>query len=309
MVSTSGSILVPAAVSPDRTRIAYLDGALEPERLFIVDATGTDHPVPGWPVSRSWATIAWPNDHSLILGEYWLMDGSAFALDPESGDLALIPPSFPITSDDGELRGGQPAGLPFAYYNSAMDLVAVPRYLEAEDRHTVELRSLPNGDLLWKGASWGVDPIWSPDGRSLVVILRSEPDDHDCAILALVDHEGRETSLDECVWLGASWSPDGNTIAAWKPGNGSACPEGLNSGALMLLDLESYSKRTLRICADQSRAGITIDQQPIWSPDGNYIVVNRYDYRLEPVDSLLIDLADNKAYVIPGAMEVAAWIW
>jgi len=311
MVSSPSQVQVPAVVSPDTTRVAYLDGAAEPERLFIVDAEGIEHPVPAWPEGRSWATISWPNESALLLGEYWVKDGSLFALDPSTGSLLLLPPIFPTTSDDGDLRGGEPAGLPFVYYDASLQSVAVPRFLRAENRHTVELWSVPTDSLVWKAHSWGTDPKWAPNGDHVAVVLRADPDSdvHECAVLAVVDHHGRETPLHECVWLGTSWSPDGSTIAAWRAGDTYACPEGLSSSTLMILNLEAYSRRTLRICADESRAGIKESRSPIWSPDGNYLALNRYDYQLDPVDSLVIDLANNKAYVIPHATEVAAWIW
>lgn len=310
--SSPPSVWVPATVSIDRRLLAYTNGPDLPEQLFIVDAAGLRQETPAWPRFRGWMPIGWLDNHRLLLSEYWLFDGSAYLYDLHTGELTLVPPPFPVVNEDGEFRGGEPRDLPIAYYNRDLDRVVISRYSEdAPNRHTIELRSAPDGQLIWKADSKGEDPVWDPEGQRFAVILRSEIHDGDdyCTTLALVSQDGQPTYLDDCAWHAASWSPDGNSIAAWSGGESPDCPGGISSTTLMLLNVKNRHKKSLRICNDQSQAGIPMNQQPIWSPDGKFIVINRYDYQLEPVDSLLIDPASGMAYTIPRAKEVAGWMW
>lgn len=301
----------PAVVSGDRRWLAYLEGESSPEQLVIVDASGKSQPVLNWPRDRSWKLVAWLDRSRLLAGEYWLTDGTAFVYDAQSGEMTALPPAFPQTTEDGDIKAGEPSGLPIVYYDASLERVAIPRYLASENRRTMELRSVPDAEMLWRGASSGADPLWSPDGSSLLAILDgSEAAAGDgCRNLVQVSRDGEARLLEDCALLGSAWSPDGSSIAVWTGGPEEVCDDGYAFSSLMVIDLEQKRKHVNHICMDASQGQIPKNQPPMWSPDGKYVVFNRQDPFMEPLDAVMLDLEQHKAHLLPAAREVLGWIW
>jgi Tol biopolymer transport system component len=159
------------------------------------------------------------------------------------------------------------------------------------------------GLLYGRGEEAGSQPVWSPDGRRLVVA------DAGGGGRTIVDPAGGSVAIPGYGSDSGSWSPDGRFVAFAD----SDSPLGTTS-AIKVADLDG------RIVTDLGRPGYS-DNAPVWSPDGRSIaVVGRDDegqtgvWLLDPNGGpsrlVLVSSAEQPAQYTPpvwapGAVSVA----
>ncbi|MEO7651711.1 MAG: protein kinase, partial [Bryobacteraceae bacterium] len=113
-------------------------------------------------------------------------------------------------------------------------------------------------------------PAWSPDGRQIAFCRVTKDQDQGRAFspadVYIVPAAGGAERKIVQGWLGASWSPDGKTLALAHLPNG-AMPPAKESGGIFLFSLESGERREL--------TGVHKDRLPVFSPDGKWIAFTR----------------------------------
>jgi Tol biopolymer transport system component len=115
------------------------------------------------------------------------------------------------------------------------------------------------GLLYGRGDEAGSLPVWSPDGRRLIVA------DPARGGRTIIDPAGGSVAIPGHGINSGSWSPDGRLVAFSDSGS----PEG-GTSAIRVADVDG------RIVADLGRAGFS-DSAPVWSPDGRWIAVVGHD--------------------------------
>ena len=139
---------------------------------------------------------------------------------------------------------------------------------------------------LTDSAAPDLNPIWSPDGRTIAFFRRVAP--AKWALMLIPQRGGRERAFVEFDW---SRAQDGvEPIAAWSPDSKwIVCPDltGQHTFALFLISVETSEKRKLTNPA----ATLTGDMTPSFSPDGRTLAFSRRSFSTDEADLYLVDLA------------------
>jgi hypothetical protein len=164
------------------------------------------------------------------------------------------------------------------------------RVLYPKDNSTVSLMNVESETELASAhfVDWGRLPSWSSDGQYLTILNREGQVDE----IYLISRDGNEfqkitnfsSEFDLATIPEYSWSPDGRQIAFWL--NTESWEQELGTQSeLAVLDIAS--RQVTRLCIQ----GISIPAitpwtmnhpEPIWSPDGRYIMITQWDDPLNP---------------------------
>jgi hypothetical protein len=137
-------------------------------------------------------------------------------------------------------------------------------------------------------ANWGSLPIWSPDGEYLTILNREGTVDN----FYLVSRDGKEferitdfvREFDFVSIPEYTWSPDSQRIAFWLKLEDDGQQDGAQS-ELAILDIPT--RQVTRLCI-QGISSIAYEPlsmnhpEPIWSPDGRYVMITQWDDPADP---------------------------
>jgi hypothetical protein len=170
-------------------------------------------------------------------------------------------------------------------YDPTLTLVIFPK-----DGGEVSLVTVEDGRELARAnfTDWGRLPFWSPDGEYLTIVNRQENVDE----FYLVSRDGHDfqqitdfgREFDYVTISEYSWSPNGERIAFWFNQADVEKKDGAQS-ELAILDIPS--RQVTRLCIQ----GISTNAyepwsmnnpEPIWSPDGKYILISQWDDPANP---------------------------
>jgi Tol biopolymer transport system component len=135
---------------------------------------------------------------------------------------------------------------------------------------------------------WGRLPIWSPNGEYLT-ILNHEANAEEFYLIA---RDGKEfqritnfaEDLDHASIPEYTWSPNSDRIAFWLNSEIGDLKDGAQS-ELAILDIPSGQVTRLCIQGISSIAYEPLSMnhpEPIWSPDGRYIMITQWDDPVAP---------------------------
>jgi WD40 repeat protein len=159
------------------------------------------------------------------------------------------------------------------------------RVLYPKDNGVVSLVDVENEMELASAQfeDWGRLPSWSADGEYLTIVNHEGNVDE----FYLVSRDGNEfqkiTNFSQEVSLASvseySWSPYSNQIAFWLNTETNELADGAQS-ELAVLDIPS--KQVTRLCiqgiSKNAYEPWTMNHpEPIWSPDGRYIMITQWD--------------------------------
>ena len=296
-IDTSNQSVWDVGVSSDGHALAYSwfnDTASKWESV-LVDSTGSIQEV-AWSSDQEFGFQGWLNDHQIVI----VQDSNYVIVDPyQNSQLRFSPLDFPD----------------FNLYHSDFFVAFDPLLSRAIYRNgkinTLDLST--NTIIAQIKDGYDRTPIvsWQPSGERAAVVttLSSEqnsyilPDEIFIAekdgqlkqLTHLYDTFGFVLTIDSL-----SWSPDGSKIAFWLHDE---------EGNLTLMVTDYKTGDAINYCIlNVPTASFPISiPAPIWSPDGNYLMVeNRYVTDMNRV--LIVDLTKRIAFPIAENANPVGWM-
>jgi Tol biopolymer transport system component len=235
------------SVSPDGRRIAFVGTRDGRDRLFVIEADGTNErevAIPG----VDGRAARWSRNGELLFGGAGADSGKVFAVSVEGGTahvVASVPGRSPTLSPDGS----QVLYLTGPWTSTA---------LAVADKQGSHVRILAGGRATaWNGA-------WSPDGMH---VAYTYGDSSRVLQVHVVNFGGggdravTHTTRDQGSAQMPAWSPDGSRLAI-QVNNPAA-----HSSEIWVVDVSSGASHSL------SGGGHSyLDETPSWFPDGTRLV-------------------------------------
>lgn len=307
-------------ISPDRKLAALTMSTIEPPwqttKLQIVDSVGVIQKELMW--KSVWGSIAaWLDNHRLLIAKQADLQLSIF--NPETIILLDI-----NTGQDVEIQATYPDLNHVEYVNwNLINYIYSPdftRILYPTSKvdpgyvNYVALWDMENKQVL---ATLPVElsetslPQWSPDGsRVLVSGLASKPGETSTAWrgqeLFTIDANGKVTQLTHFTdyYPGTitiekyTWSPDGQNIAFWFQ------TKQMNNPQLVTFNVSSGKAINHCISALPFHAA----SRPIWSPLGDYLVIDHQESINAVSQTLLMNISQNAVAQIAENVTPVGWM-
>lgn len=244
---------------------------------------------------RIWAHyFSWQNEQQLRIVTTNFNDVYVHVINPFTQELTL-----PKTDWEGAYRPDEPFRDPVAdwkFDRKATEISYVyganilydptlTRVVFPKDGGDVALVDVQSGEELAYAnfVDWGSLPSWSPDGEYLTILNREGSVDN----FYLVSRDGKEfqritdfsSEFDFVSIPGYTWSPDSQQIAFWLQLEEDGQQDGTQS-ELAILDVST--RQVTRLCI-QGISSVAYEPlsmnhpEPIWSPDGRYIMITQWD--------------------------------
>ena len=195
---------------------------------------------------------------------------------------------------------------------------SLTRVLYPKDNNVVSLVDVENETEIASAQfeDWGKLPTWSPDGQFLSIVSHEGNADE----FYLISRDGGEfqkiTNLSEELNFGSIsevvWSPDSKQIVFWL----NTIPGELEDGAqseLAILDIRS--RQVTRLCipgiSNYAYEPWSMNHpEPIWSPDGRYIMFTQWDDPAAPkkYNVLVIDTETGNVEKISENTAPIGWM-
>lgn len=307
-------------ISPDRKLVAMTmlttTPLAETTKLLIIDADGTIQKDFVW--KKEWGRIAaWlDNRHVLIVKQ---ADLQLSIYNPETVILLDI-----NSGQDVELQAMYPDRNQVEYVNWNLinyvyspDLTRVLYPISKVDYgyvNYVALWDTKNEEVL---ATLPVEltetslPEWSPDGSQILISgLASKPGEFSTnrrgQELFIIDANGKVTQVTQFTnyYSGTvtiqkyTWSPDGQSIAFWLQ------TEHMDNPQLATFNISDG--HTINHCI--SALSFHAVSRPIWSPSGDYLVVNHPKPGTDVSETLLMNVSQNAFAQIAESVTPVGWM-
>lgn len=292
-------------VSPDRKWLAYY--LLSSEELIVENIGGKEQPITHhW--EQHWvAILQWLDNQNLLIS----LGGAYSVFNPFTGERRGLVNDFQYYA----VPYGVGANWWGVVYNPSLTRAVYPSdpaFVNANGEFgKIVLWNMQTNKFVTSLSSfsnpWGWEPVWSPNGKELIIALGQEgpPGSSVYNELYKVSLDGQQTKL---TYINAihskwsmishySWSPDARQIAFWLD---------INLGTqLAILNLDTML--VTNYCIDLAN----VEEPPIWSPDGRQLVIPTYNYSKDTVtfDIVLIDLEENVAFMLTqGNFRPVGWM-
>jgi len=173
----------------------------------------------------------------------------------------------------------------FVYGSNILYDPTLTRAVYPKDDGNVALVDVKTGTELASAQfiDWGYLPSWSPNGEHLMIVNSEESADE----FYLISRDGNKfqkaTNFSEEFGSASvseyAWSPDSKQIAFWLHTETGAQEAGAQS-ELAILDVAT--RQVTRLCihglsVSASEPWMMGHPEPIWSPDGRYIMITQWD--------------------------------
>jgi hypothetical protein len=308
-------------VSPNRQLVAFTRAYFDDQGVFIRDelviatADGKQQAAASW--EDGWTGIVdWLDNERLLINISGLNHEEATArkaatllvLNPFTGERTILRPDFP---DIYNIRPIPSWGdWSITVYDPQLTRV-VYLTLTQKGEYAYALSDLQTGEVLTQFISYLIEPPrWSPDSSQFVVT--APVSSQDGSELFLVIRNGlieRLTNLNvyrKAYFSGYSWSPNGRNLAAWLTPGPFA-----DSKVAELVLIDTMSKQVMDLCVKVKYGGEGYGGggplPPIWSPDGNQLVVMDW-YEKDHRRVFLVDRVQNFITPIAEDMEPVGWM-
>ena len=243
--------------------------------------------------------FSWQNDQQLRIVTSKLHQSYVYVVNPLTQEHILLKTDWEEAYRPADPIKDKVANWKFDRYSTELFYVyganmlydpTLTRVLFPKDGDDVALVDVQSGKELAHAnfADWGSLPSWSPNGDYLTILNREGLVDN----FYLVSRDGEEfqritdfasefdfTSIPEYTW-----SPDSTRIAFWLQLEDDGGQEGAQA-ELAILDIPT--RQVTRLCI-QGISNIPAEPlwmshpEPIWSPDGRYIMFTQWDDPVAP---------------------------
>lgn len=315
--SVQGNFSFPLATSPDRMMFAYQDFKAKLLRVFSSDG-------------KLIKELTWGEDWGRI--SKWI-DNQRIALvtsvqenernDKYPRDIAIV---NVFTNELTALSSDYPDidrssnNLSWGYsgttaYDPSLTRVIYPGG-QSQDDYGYTLYGIPENKKLAQlpAGNFGIEPQWSPDGSQFLVMgndefyLVNRNGDMIKLINMIPAHTSKEGNPIYIFSRFYSWSPNGKNVALWLETIQKETPETSRS-TLAILDTDTGEITDTCISAGYNPHDLFYFPSPIWSPDGNAVIVEaNFDLEDNSRDVVLINLENYVAYKILNNYIPMGWL-
>jgi len=315
--------LMHFAVSLNQQWLAIQKLNENPVSLSIIIMTAKGQTYTTIEVERDWGGFEWLDDKQLIIDRN-IRKEEGNSEKGFAGYFSLILLN-PFTSHQMELRPEYP-GI-FSYdpmytwshnmiFNSTLTRVVYPN---SESGPSILLWDIQAGKKIVR-LHFGESPEWSPNGKRLAWVVDVGPDYRNPLYSAqeffIVNQDGQITRLthmtDYLHYVSISsysWSPDGHYIAFWMITG--------ENNPIQLAVVDTLTSQVIVYPINANFTDIfgpnylvlTNDTAPIWSPDGEQLLVVTFDPKDETRNLVvLVDIVKNYAAMIIENMIPVGWM-
>jgi len=317
-----------SALSLDHQFLAIHSGA----RIKIITSDGK--PVKSLPWDGSWREIAsWTTNDTLLISRKGKKINDVdtvdtmVSLNPWTGKITSLLPDFPNVYQIYPWPHWDGYSASQTFYTPALDkVIYIP--LSDNGQHEMILWDLQNQKELtdWQAiVPYVYAPKWEPAGNKFLINVQSEITALEDGLdqikqdLFLVSNEGKSTKLTDfsSTYAGTfignyNWSPDGRFIAFSVGLSPVEYPKDYsnlrdmtdNPNRLAVLDTTTGNVTNYCIPAGSGLYA------PVWSPDGNYLVITDDYYHGFPSKSLVLifDIKNKVASILAKDALPMGWI-
>jgi Tol biopolymer transport system component len=289
-----------AKVSPDGRRLAYFENAEENKVDLVITSNFVNKVIIPWEKE-------WYLDGMGISGELFIekkrenLLPSYMILDPSTKEVREFLPDYP----DIETEYYSPEWWRPVYSPNGKEVV-YPRvsissrivlWDQEKEQVITSLTSTNN--------PYGLKPAWSSDGRYFVIALENkyiETLEYPSHELFLVGQNGDTKQLtylmkfyNDTIRIGSySWSPDNSRVAFQLMHQ--------DKGQLAVVDSATNEVKVYDL------PGYFVHHEPIWSPDGKFILIDGYFEGSKDYWTVLVDLNKNHAIKIAINSFPVGWV-
>jgi hypothetical protein len=255
-------------VSPTGKALAYIDIQNNAWVLIVADEEKTIE----IPMQGRVTYIKWVNDQTIAIKEDYEPETYTLFLNPFSGDWKRIETNFPdMYANAGGLinpwRGNIPA------FDPTLTYAAYPSYVSDPGFAGINLTRIEDGAVVGRFEMFPYiyPPVWSPLGESLIV--PSSIGEKRELIRVFVDHRtvaltNFSVNYPNFALYSYRWSPDGRRIAFWFVEDYR-----LDNKAKSLAIIDLDSNNVTITCIRSENNILDFNDNPVWSPDSNQLVV------------------------------------
>jgi Tol biopolymer transport system component len=291
-------------VSPDGKRIAYWKILYSNEKrqiarsIIIEDANGNILKELSGDV-ETWKTFYWLDNQRIVIG----MDGQPYVLNPFTGE------GYDLSKWYAQSPGGLKT-IPVWDVNGIFDSqLSRLFYIQEDDTlllwdlkiHQILVRINPNSSF-----SSDDQPKWAWDD-SEIVLGRASGAENQGEELFSVSRDGKINQLTELskeyhqvAILKFNWSPNGQNIAFFF--RDKSKENNVSQFAVL-------NRKTLKIINFCNLSGfMQPNVEPVWSPDGNKLLIGRLEADSKTYKTVLLDLSNETAAILTENRIPAGWM-
>lgn len=307
--------------SPNHTLMFYGDSGSSPWKKVIADLQGE---LTLLPYSDEWASVAWLDNERLVFGRT-----------NETPDSTIRIYNY-LTGEDSRLF----LELPNAYYwlhpagKSILIASVNPEltrvvFFDMQDNGRIifwdnkEEKALASLPYLVSSDPWYVPAVpffegWSADGKQFITTSPIKISDSTGEVvveeLFRIDYDGQITQLTHLSDIyrfvrisGAVQSPDGETIAFWLE-VGEYPDHAISTLSQQLVVLKNKTGELTDLClAFGEPSYSSAASQPIWSPDGKYLMVETRTSDGQPRINL-VNIEEKSYFILQDGLFPVGWM-
>jgi hypothetical protein len=312
------------SISPNREWLEYAQvnpNQTEPfaETLHIISADGVEQKV--IPLDIDQRGSIWIDDNNLLI-ENLRKDWSA----PETKATLLL--LNPFTGVSKQLFNDYPNqwngdsliwefNLSRVIYSPDLTRVVYPTFVEPD--RVIRMMDVATEEILIDvpTTDYGKFPLWAPDGSRITFVTQTNKQADMDSIQDEIYILSEDSNLVQLTNLskannysyitGLSWSGDSQYNAFFV--NNTDWEEGRNG--VHLATVNTHTRETREYCETKNSEGVSYIPwgSPIWSPDGDYILVNLED----PSDErhilvVLVKVLTGKTYFVAENLRAVGWL-
>ncbi|MGB8983152.1 MAG: hypothetical protein WCC12_14855 [Anaerolineales bacterium] len=312
------------SMSPNRELLEYAEvdpnqSEATSETLHIVSGDGVEHKTITLDIDHR-GSIWIDNNNLLIenLRKVWSAPqtrATLFLVNPFTGESSELLNEYPNQWNGDSLIWE--FNLSRVIYSPDLTRVIYPTFVEPN--RVVRMVDVATDDILIDvpTTDYGKFPLWAPDGRRIAFVTQINRQASQSTIQDEIFILGKDGDLVQITHLsqannysyitGMSWSADSQFSAFFV--NNKDWGKGRNGMHLSIVDTYTGEQREYCEISDSNGLVYVPWGSPIWSPDGEYILVNMEDPTNEQhILVILIEVLTGKTFFVTENIRAVGWL-